>query len=187
MPTMYDVKKGYHHDNKVENKPISVEINDLQTIDMYTGMYSPGIWSNTVKKKPSNDPLSSGKFDDIPLLRTNSKEENVDIEKGKFQIIDPEDDVHNNDNDSNDNNNNKYNDNEYDINNIDCSIDKNDDMSFDDTNNMNNIINSNSNSEKNVVKIVKLQTSVNYSTNTNNGDYGNKNKQPITNLEEIRL
>ena len=190
MPTMYNVKKGYYHDNKVEYKPISVEINDLQTIDMYTGMYSPGIRSNTVKNKPINDPLSSGKFDDIPLLRTNSKEENVDIEKGMFQIIDSEDDVHNNDNndnESNDKNNNKYNDNEYDINNIDCSIDKKDNMSFDDTNNINNIENSNSNSEKNVVKIVKLQTSVNYSTNSDNGDYGSKNMQPISNLEEIRL
>lgn len=190
MPTMYNVKKGYHHENKVENKPISVETNDLQTIDMYTGMYSPGIRSNTVKNKPINDPLSSGKFDDIPLLRTSSKEENVDIEKGKFQIIDPEDDVHNHDNNnhgSNDNNNNKYNDNEYDKNNIDCSIDKNDNVSFDDTNNVNNVKNSNSNSEKNIVKNVKLHNNVNFSTNSDIGDYGNKNKQSISNLEEIRL
>jgi hypothetical protein len=196
MPTMYNVKKGYYHENKVENKPISVEINDLQTIDMYTGMYSPGIRSNTVKNKPINDPLSSGKFDDIPLLKTSSKEENVDIEKGKFQINDSEDDVRNNNNntnnESNDNNNNKYNDNEFDIDNNDYDIDKNNNINFNNTqnsnNNINNIKNIDSNSEKNVIKNIKLHSSVNYSTKSdNNNDYGNKNNQPISNLEEIRL
>ena len=197
MPTMGAVKKGYYHYNKVENKPISVEINDLQTIDMYTGMYSPGIRLNTVKNKTIMDPLSSGKFDDIPLLRTNSKEENVGIEKRKFRINDSEDESCNDNNShdksqSHDEHNNKLNIDEYGINKNDYDVDMTNIMSFENTNNTkdnsngNDNSNSNSSSEKNVVNDIKLHTK-NSTNSDNNSDYGNKNKQPISNLEEIRL